>query len=95
MATLVRTAFEQPAADGVRARMRHVLDALEAKFPDVAEHRDAAQADVPAFTVFPREIWRQELRIEVTRAGRRRRHHVADVRLDHGTSSNAASATVR
>lgn len=39
--------------------MRHVLDALEAKFPEAAAHLDSAQGDVLAFTTFPREIWRQ------------------------------------
>jgi putative transposase len=39
--------------------MRHLLDALEAKFPKAAEHLDAAQHELLAFTAFPREIWRQ------------------------------------
>ena len=39
--------------------MRHVLDALEAKFPKAAAHLDTAQHDLLAFTGFPREIWRQ------------------------------------
>lgn len=59
VATLLRTVFEQPDTDAVQAQMRHVLDALEAKFPQAAAHLDAAQADVLAFTAFPREIWRQ------------------------------------
>ncbi|MBC2906893.1 IS256 family transposase [Streptomyces cupreus] len=59
VATLLRTVFEQPDADAVQAQMRHVLDALEAKFPKAASHLDAAQGDVLAFTAFPRESWRQ------------------------------------
>ncbi len=59
MATLLRTVFEQPDADAVRAQMRHVLDALESKFPKAADHLDTAQHDLLAFTAFPREIWRQ------------------------------------
>jgi transposase-like protein len=59
VATLLRTVFEQPDADAVKAQMRHVLHALEAKFPKAAEHLDAAQGDLLAFTAFPREIWRQ------------------------------------
>jgi len=59
VATLLRTVFEQPDADAVRAQMRHVLDALEAKFPKAAAHLDAAQHDLLAFTVFPRETWRR------------------------------------
>jgi transposase-like protein len=58
-ATLLRTVFEQPDSEAVQAQMRHVLDALEAKFPKAAEHLDAAQHELPAFTAFPREIWRQ------------------------------------
>jgi transposase-like protein len=59
VATLLRTVFEQPDADAVHAQMRHVLDALETKFPKAADHLDTAQADLLAFTAFPREIWRQ------------------------------------
>jgi putative transposase len=43
----------------VKAQIRHVLDALEAKFPKTAAHLDAAQLDLPAFTAFPRETRRQ------------------------------------
>src|SRR5213076_247369 len=59
VATLLRTVFEQPDTDAVKAQMRHVLDALEAKFPKAAAHLDAAQHELLAFTAFPREIWRQ------------------------------------
>ncbi|MGW3728203.1 transposase, partial [Streptomyces sp. NPDC000851] len=59
VATLLRTVFEQPDSEAVQAQMRHVLDALEAKFPKAAEHLDAAQHELLAFTAFPREIWRQ------------------------------------
>ncbi len=59
VATLLRTVFEQPDSDAVHAQMRHVLDALEAKFPKAADHLDTAQADLLAFTAFPRESWRQ------------------------------------
>ncbi|MET7379868.1 transposase [Streptomyces sp. NPDC005526] len=59
VATLLRTVFEQPDTDAVRAQMRHVLDALEAKFQKAAAHLDTAQHDLLAFAAFPREIWRQ------------------------------------
>jgi hypothetical protein len=59
VATLLRTVFEQPHADAIQAQMRHVLDALEAKFPKAAAHLDSAQHELLAFTAFPREIWRQ------------------------------------
>jgi putative transposase len=43
----------------VAAQYDRVLDALADKLPMVAEHLDAARADVLAFTSFPKEIWRQ------------------------------------
>ena len=59
VATLVRTVFDQPDADAVRAQFARVVAAIEAKFPAAAEHLDDARADLLAFTAFPREIWRQ------------------------------------
>jgi putative transposase len=57
--TLLRTIFDQPDADQVHAQFTRVVDALEAKFPAAAEHLAAAEADLLAFTAFPREVWRQ------------------------------------
>ncbi len=59
IATLVRTIFDQPDADAVRAQFQRVVATIEAKFPTAAEHLDAARDDLLAFTSFPREIWRQ------------------------------------
>jgi transposase-like protein len=59
VATLVRTVFDQPDADAVRAQFDRVVQTVEAKFPTAAEHLDDARADLLAFTGFPREIWRQ------------------------------------
>jgi transposase-like protein len=56
---MVRTIFEQPDADSVRAQHRQVVSALEAKFPAAAAHLDDAREDILAFTAFPREVWRQ------------------------------------
>lgn len=36
-----------------------ILDALTDTLPASAEHLDGARSDVLAFTVFPKEIWRQ------------------------------------
>jgi putative transposase len=36
-----------------------VVQALEAKLPQAAEHLDSARDDILAFTAFPREVWRQ------------------------------------
>jgi putative transposase len=57
--TLLRTIFDQPDADQVGAQFTRVVDGLEAKFPAAAEHLGAAEADLLAFTAFPREVWRQ------------------------------------
>lgn len=59
IATLVRTIFDQPDADAVRAQFGRVVTTIEAKFPAAAEHLDAARDDLLAFTAFPRQIWRQ------------------------------------
>jgi transposase-like protein len=59
VATLVRTIFDQPDADAVTAQYARVVEAIEQKFPAAAEHLDDARGDLLAFTVFPREIWRQ------------------------------------
>jgi transposase-like protein len=59
VATLVRTIFDQPAAEEVHAQHARVVDSLEAKHPDAAAHLDEARGDLLAFTGFPREIWRQ------------------------------------
>jgi Transposase, Mutator family len=52
--TLVRTIFEQPGPDSVRARHAQVVAALEAKLPAAAAHLDEAREDILAFTAFPR-----------------------------------------
>jgi transposase-like protein len=59
VATLVRTIFDQPAAEEVAAQHARVVDSLAAKHPDAAAHLDEAKDDLLAFTAFPREIWRQ------------------------------------
>ncbi|GIH59208.1 hypothetical protein Msi02_00250 [Microbispora siamensis] len=59
VATLVRTIFDQPSAEQVRAQHRWVIDALEAKYPAAADHLDHAREDPLAFAQFPREIWKQ------------------------------------
>src|SRR5215216_813424 len=56
---LLHSVYEQPDAASVHAQFDHVLAALTDKLPRVAEHLEAARADVLAFTAFPKEIWRQ------------------------------------
>jgi transposase-like protein len=59
VATLVRTVFDQPDADSVRAQYDRAVTAIAERFPAAAEHLDDAREDLLAFTVFPREVWRQ------------------------------------
>jgi putative transposase len=56
---LLHSVYDQPDAASVHAQFDRVLDALADKLPKVAEHLEAARADVLAFTAFPKEIWRQ------------------------------------
>jgi putative transposase len=59
VATQVRTIFDQADADAVHAQYDRVIDALDTKYRDAAEHLEAARAELLAFTSYPREIWRQ------------------------------------
>ena len=56
---LLHSVYDQPDANSVHAQFDRVLDTLAEKLPPVAQHLDAARADVLAFTGFPKAIWRQ------------------------------------
>ena len=56
---LLHSIYDQPDADAVHAQFDRVVDALTEKLPAAAEHLAEARADALAFTVFPKEIWRQ------------------------------------
>ncbi|MFI0425096.1 transposase, partial [Spongiactinospora sp. 9N601] len=49
VATLVRTIFDQPTAEQVRAQHAWVIDALKTRYPAACEHLDAAREDLLAF----------------------------------------------
>ena len=57
--TLLHSVYDQPDAASVHAQYDRLIDAISEKLPKVAEHLDAARADVLAFTGFPKELWRQ------------------------------------
>jgi len=57
--TLLHSVFDQPDAESVGAQYDRIIDALSDKLPKVAEHLEAARADLLAFTAFPKQIWRQ------------------------------------
>ncbi len=56
---LLHSVYDQPDAKAVDAQYDRVLETLSEKLPKVAEHLEAARPDLTAFTVFPKEIWRQ------------------------------------
>ncbi|GAA3804022.1 IS256 family transposase [Cellulomonas soli] len=57
--TMLHSVLDQPDADSVHAQFDKLLDHVTDPLPAVAEHLDAARADLLAFTAFPKEIWRQ------------------------------------
>ena len=56
---LLHSVYDQPDATAVHAQFDRVLAGLHDKLPQVAAHLEAARDDILAFTIFPREIWRQ------------------------------------
>jgi putative transposase len=56
---MLHSVYDQPDAEAVHAQFDRLLDAISDKLPAVAEHLDAARADILAFTAFPKAIWRQ------------------------------------
>jgi putative transposase len=59
VATLVRSIFDQPDAEHVRAQHASVVDELLERFPEAAVLLDEAREEILAFTAFPVEHWRQ------------------------------------
>ncbi len=56
---MLHSVYDQPDATSVHAQFDKLLDSVAGPLPAVAEHLDAARADLLAFTHFPKEIWRQ------------------------------------
>jgi putative transposase len=50
--TLLHSVYDQPDAESVGAQYDRNIDALADKLPKVADHPDAARADLLAFTAF-------------------------------------------
>jgi transposase-like protein len=57
--TMLQSVFDQPDAPSVHAQFDRAVEALHEKLPAVAEHLEVARVDVPAFTAFPKDLWRQ------------------------------------
>ncbi len=56
---MLHSVYDQPDAAAVNAQFERLLDYVSEKLPDVAEHLDAARADLLAFTAFPKDVWVQ------------------------------------
>ena len=56
---MLHSVYDQPDSISVHAQYDRLLDAVADKLPKIAQHLDAARADVLAFTCFPKVIWRQ------------------------------------
>jgi len=59
VATLVRSIFAQPDAASVREQHERVVEQLSQRFPAAAELLAEAGPDILAFTLTPKEVWRQ------------------------------------
>jgi putative transposase len=57
--TLLHSVYDQPDAASVHVQYDRLVQAVADKLPKVADHLEAARADLLAFTAFPKEIWRQ------------------------------------
>lgn len=56
---MLHSVYDQPDAAAVNAQFDRLLDYVSKKLPAVAEHLDAARADILAFTGFPKDVWTQ------------------------------------
>jgi transposase-like protein len=56
---MLHSVYDQPTAADVHAQFDRTLDYVTDKLPAVAEHLDAARADILTFTDFPRDVWNQ------------------------------------
>ncbi len=56
---MLHSVYDQPDADSVHAQFDRLIDYVSEKLPKVAEHLDAARADILAFTTFPKDVWMQ------------------------------------
>ena len=59
VATVVRSIFEQPSAEEVRAQHARIVEQLAPRFPDAARLLADAAEEVLAFTHFPQPHWRK------------------------------------
>ena len=56
---MLHSVYDQPDAPAVSAQFDRLMDYVTERLPDVAEHLDAARADILAFTAIPKDVWTQ------------------------------------
>jgi len=59
VATVVRSIFDQPSAEDVRAQHVRVVEQLGSRFPDAARMLADAAHEILAFAAFPQQHWRK------------------------------------
>lgn len=59
VATVVRSIFDQPSAEEVRAQHARVVAQLQPRFPDAARMLADAADEILAFAAFPQQHWRK------------------------------------
>lgn len=56
---MLHSVYDQPDAPAVHAQFDRLIDYVDDKLPDVAEHLAGAREDILAFTGFPEGLWQQ------------------------------------
>ncbi|MVT26370.1 IS256 family transposase, partial [Nesterenkonia alkaliphila] len=56
---MLHSVYDQPDPASVTAQFDRLLDYVAQKLPAVHDHLDTAQADILAFTSFPKDVWTQ------------------------------------
>lgn len=56
---MLHSVYDQPDAPAVQAQFDRLIDYVEDKLPDVAEHLGGAREDILAFASFPEGLWQQ------------------------------------
>ncbi len=56
---MLHSVYDQPDAPAVTAQFDRLIDYVEDRLPDVAEHLAGAREDILAFASFPEGLWQQ------------------------------------
>ena len=56
---MLHSVYDQPDAPAVHAQFDRLIDYVEDRLPDVAEHLSSAREDILAFASFPEGLWQQ------------------------------------